>query len=302
MKSALLFPGQGAQRVGMGVASAERCPAAAALFERASRVLGWDLLAACREGPSERLNRTDVSQPALLAASLADLEALRAAEPETVARAGAAAGLSLGEITALCFAGALRFEDAVRLVAERGAAMQAACDARPGGMLSLLGASEAAAAEVAAAAGAAGIVVLANVNAADQTVLSGEAPALEAARREARARGIRAIPLRVAGAFHSPLMAGAAERLREVLREIPFSRPVLPVVSNVTAAFYGEGDDPRDLLARQVVSPVRWHPSMRLLVEGGFAAFREVGPGKVLTGLLRGFAGVCAAPTDGGGA
>ncbi len=293
---AILFPGQGAQRVGMGEASAARAPEARRLFERASAVLGYDLQAVCREGPAERLNRTDVCQPALLVSSLADLEALRLDAGLDLAQAGAAAGLSLGEFTALVFAGALGFEDAVRLVALRGEAMQAACDSSAGGMLALIGTT----AETAEAVAAEACVVVANYNTAEQFVLSGSRPGIEAARVSAKARGARAIPLRVAGAFHSSLMEPAKERLREALSNVRFAPPRLPVLSNVTGDFYGPGDDPRERLAAQLVSPVQWHPSMKRLVAAGFRTFREVGPGRTLTGMMKGFEGVSVVPSDGG--
>lgn len=293
---AVLFPGQGAQRVGMGQDSAARALEARRLFERASAVLGYDLKAVCREGPAERLNRTDVCQPALLVSSLADLEALRIDAGSDLAGAGAAAGLSLGEFTALVFAGALAFEDAVRLVALRGEAMQAACVASAGGMLALVGTTAETAEAVAAAAG----IVVANYNTAEQFVLSGPAAGIDKARAEAKARGARGIPLKVAGAFHSPLMAPAQARLRDALSGVRFSPSRLPVLSNVTGDFYGQNDDPRERLAAQLVSPVRWHPSMKRLVDAGFKTFREVGPGRTLTGMMKGFEGVSAVPTDAG--
>lgn len=272
--TAHLFAGQGAQAVGM----AADLPAGP--FERASELLGYDLRALCTAGPQEKLDRTDVSQPALLVAALAAREA--AGGPEPVC----GAGLSLGEITALAAAGAIAFEDAVRIVKVRGEAMQAACDARAGGMASVIGLEPA---KVASACEGAGLVGVANLNGPGQVVISGEREALARASEACtRAGARRIIPLRVAGAYHSPLMEPAAAALREALGRVRFREPRWPVVSNVTARPYGSAAEIPDLLTRQLTSTVRFEECVRwMIAERGVRRIVEFGPGNVLTGLVR---------------
>ena len=286
-RSAVLFPGQGAQRVGMGKDLAERSPAARAVFERADAVLGESLSRTCWEGPEEVLNSTRVSQPALYVAALATVAALREGGA-AVDAAVAAAGLSLGEYTALAFAGAFSFEDGLRLVRLRGERMQAACDRSPSGMTSLLGADLAAAEALCREASAAGVVVVANINALDQIVISGEIPALERAEALAKGKGIRrAIRLKVAGAFHSPCMKPADAELAAALADVPIAAPRIPVYSNVTAQPERDPGRIRELLARQVVSPVLWAQTAARLPIDGISAAWEPGPGRVIAGLLR---------------
>jgi [acyl-carrier-protein] S-malonyltransferase len=274
MTTAFLFAGQGAQTVGMGA------DLPADLFDRASAILGYDLRALCLRGPAERLDRTDVSQPALLVASLAALEAAAPPPP------AAGAGLSLGEITALAAAEAIAFEDAVRLVKIRGEAMQAACDARAGGMNSVIGLDPE---KIRAACDGAGLVGVANLNAPGQVVISGEKEALERASAACKAAGARRIlPLRVAGAYHSPLMEPAVARLREALRPMQLRAPRWPVVSNVTARPYASADEIPETLARQITSTVRFEESVRwMIAQSGVRRFIEFGPGGVLSGLVR---------------
>lgn len=284
---AMLFPGQGAQRAGMGRDLWQHSPAAKALYEQADAVLGEPLSRTCFEGPEEVLNSTRMSQPALYVTSLATVAALREGGA-SVDAAVAAAGLSLGEYTALAFAGALSFEDGLRLVRLRGERMQAACDRSPSGMSSLLGADLAKAEALCKEASSAGVVVVANINALDQIVISGGIPALEKAESLAKAFGVRrAVRLKVAGAFHSPCMKPADEELAAALKEVRISAPRIPVYSNVTAQPERDPGRIRELLARQVVSPVLWAQTAARLPIDGISGAWESGPGRVITGLLK---------------
>jgi [acyl-carrier-protein] S-malonyltransferase len=288
-KVAFLFPGQGAQAVGMGRELDRDLPAARELFDRANAVLGFDLRAVCFEGPASALEATDVSQPAIFVASLAALEGLKAEQPDLVANCAGAAGLSLGEYTALVFAGALDFESGLRVVRRRGQAMQAAAVASPSGMASVLGLDEAKVDELCARVAPDGRLWKANLLGPGNIVVSGDTSAL--ARVEAVATELgasRVVPLAVAGAFHTPLMKPADERLAEALAEVTIGPPRIPVYSNVTAAPHPDDpDEIRRTLASQVTSGVRWEESMRRMLADGFDAFYEVGPGRVLTGLLK---------------
>jgi len=287
-KTAFLFPGQGAQTVGMGKELYDNFPRARDLFHRASDQVDFDLPELCFSGPESRLSMTEYSQPAILAASIAFLEVARNETRLQTVKPVAAAGLSLGEYTALVFAGSLRFEDAVRLVYRRGQAMAAAGKKRKGAMLSVIGLTEEQIEEVVEAASSAGIVTAANFNSPEQVVLSGEPKALEEADRIARETGARGtVELKVSGAFHSELMAPAAEELTGALSEVEISRPQTPVVSNVTADYVSHPDQIRSLLVKQLTHPVRWHQSMRKLIADGVKGFYEIGPGKVLTGLMK---------------
>ena len=287
MRSVVLFPGQGAQKVGMGRDLAENSPAARDLLARADGILGEPLSRTCFEGPEEALNSTRVSQPALFACSMAAVEALR---EKGVDLSGAfwTAGLSLGEYTALCFAGAISFEDGLRLVRLRGERMQAACDRAPSGMLSLLGADLLAAEAICREASSSGIVVVANVNAMEQIVLSGEVAALERAEAVAKARGVRrAVRLKVAGGFHSPCMKPADQELAEALKTVRISPPRMPVFSNVTAQPERDPERIRRLLAEQVVRPVLWAQIVSRIPIDAVQRVWEPGPGRVLSGLLK---------------
>jgi [acyl-carrier-protein] S-malonyltransferase len=287
-KIAFLFPGQGAQSVGMGRELDRDLPAARALFDRADEILGFDLRALCFEGPAEALEATDVSQPAIFVASLAALEDLKARQPEVVAACAGAAGLSLGEYTALVFAGALDFETALRAVQRRGQAMQAAARARPSGMTSILGLDEPAIDALCRRVAPHGRLWKANLLGPGNIVVSGERAALEHLEPIATELGAsRVIPLAVAGAFHSELMKPADTQLAEVLAAAPIQPPRIPVYSNVDAAPHTDPDDLRRTLVAQVLQGVRWEDSMRRLLADGFDTFYEVGPGRVLTGLLK---------------
>lgn len=292
---ALLFPGQGAQSVGMVGEWIDGHPAALALFDRASTILGYDLAAIGRGGPSERLDTTAVSQPAILVTSLALLEVLRG-RPEGAAADDAVvtAGLSLGEYTALVFAGALGFEDAVRLVDLRGKAMQACADARPGAMLAVLGLERPRVAELCDAAREGDVLQVANVLCPGNVVASGSSAACDRLRDAAAAAGaMKCVRLGVAGAFHTELMQDAVTALSAALEATPLAVPRIPVVSNVDARPHTDPDEIRRLLARQVVGVVEWQASMERLLAppaaGGFGVESawEVGPGRVLRGLLK---------------
>jgi [acyl-carrier-protein] S-malonyltransferase len=288
-KIAFLFPGQGAQFVGMGQALAAELPAAADLFARAQQVLGYDLANVCFHGPAEKLNSTAFSQPALFVCSLAAVEKLRSEQPGTVADVAAAAGLSLGEYTALVFAGAMQFEEALRVVQTRGEAMQAAADGTRSGMVSVLGLElEHVQTLCVQARQADEVLQIANYLGPGNFVCSGHLDACDRLRRLAMEAGaMKVIPLTVAGAFHTSIMQSAVARLSGALQAASLQVPRLPVFSNVDAQAHGEPDEIRDLLVRQVVSPVLWEESMRRLLQEGFNTFYEVGPGKVLRGLLK---------------
>jgi len=286
--NAILFPGQGSQEVGMSRSLCERSSAARDAFARADAVLGYPLSALCFEGPVGELVRTDRAQPAIYVAGVAAV--LAAEETGSLDRSGFefAAGLSLGEYTACWFAGVFSFEDGLRLVQRRGSAMQSACDAAPSGMLSLLGADREKAEQVCDAVRGADVLVVANLNSPGQVVISGDAKACGRARTAAQAMGVkRAIPLKVAGAFHSPLMQTARHALEQALEETTLSDPQVPVVSNVTAEPEVDAARIRELLSQQVVSPVLWESSMRRLQTAGITSATEAPPGRVLAGLLR---------------
>jgi len=287
-KIAFLFPGQGAQAVGMGRELDRDLPAARDLFDRANGLLGFDLRAACFDGPAAALEATDVSQPAIFVASLAALEGLKAEDPDLVAACSGAAGLSLGEYTALVFAGSMTFEDGLKVVRRRGQVMQAAATATPSGMTSVLGLDEAKVDELCIRVAPLGRLWKANLLGPGNIVVSGEAAALAGIEPVATELGAsRVIPLAVAGAFHTPLMQPADAQLAEALAGIPIQPPRLPVYSNVDAAPHTDPDDLRRTLVAQVVGGVRWEESIRRMLADGFDTFYEIGPGRVLTGLLK---------------
>jgi [acyl-carrier-protein] S-malonyltransferase len=286
-KIAFLFPGQGAQFVGMGRELDSELPAARALFDSAGETLGIDLRRLCITGPADALESTDVSQPAIFVASLAALESLKGTTPDAVAGCAAAAGLSLGEYTALVFAGALSFRDGLGVVRRRGEAMQAASDANPGAMVSVLGPDEAAVRDLRERARGGDVLELANYLCPGNTVLSGGRAACEAVERLAESAGGRAVRLAVAGAFHTTLMKPADEAVARALAEVELRPPRVPVWSNVDAAPHTDPEAIRGLLVRQVVEPVLWEKTMRQLLAAGFDRFYEIGPGRVLAGLLK---------------
>jgi [acyl-carrier-protein] S-malonyltransferase len=284
---AFLFPGQGAQTVGMGKQLCESLSAARKLFDEAAQILGYDLADVCFNGPAEKLNSTVISQPALFVASLAALESLRINEPAAVEGCAATAGLSLGEYTSLVFAGALSFVDGLRLVQKRGEAMQAASDATPSGMVSVIGLDQAKVEELVAAGRVHGTLEIANLLCPGNTVLSGTLPACDAAGKFAEEMGSRVIRLAVAGAFHTNLMKPADEKLSAALANVTMQKPRIPVWSNVDAQPHTDPAEIGGLLIRQVLSPVLWEQTIRNLLAAGFDKFYEIGPGRVLAGLLK---------------
>jgi [acyl-carrier-protein] S-malonyltransferase len=284
---AFLFPGQGAQAVGMAAGLCQSLPAARALFDQAAGILGYDLLAICAGGPKEKLDSTAVSQPAIYVASLAALEHLKQSDPQALADCVAAAGLSLGEYTALTFAGSLTFADGLRLVQKRGEAMQAAADARAGTMVAVLMMEQAKVEEIMAAASGKGLVRMANYLCPGNLVVSGEMAGCAEVEKLVEAAGGRTQRLAVAGAFHTPLMQPAVEALATALSAVSLAPLRVPVWANVTATAYSGADEIRQSLARQVVEPVRWEQTMRALLEQGIERFYEIGPGRVLAGLLK---------------
>lgn len=287
-KIAFLFPGQGAQTVGMGRKLCETVPAARNLYDSAARVLGYDLAKLCFEGPDDELDSTVCSQPALFVTSLAALESLRVQSPEIIDACEASAGLSLGEYTACVFAGAMEFEDGLMLVQKRGAAMQQASDATPSGMVSVLGLEQAQVEALCDQAREDETLEIANLLCPGNIVISGTNGACERAAELAEKMGaMKAIPLAVAGAFHTSIMHPADLRLAEFLADAPLKRPRIPIVSNVDARPHSDPEEIRALLMRQILQPVRWEESMRWLLDEGFDRFYEVGPGRVLKGLLR---------------
>ena len=273
----------------MGKELAEQLPQVRHLYDQAAEILGYDLASLCFEGPEDQLNATEFSQPALFVTSLAALESLRQSEPGLVAACGATAGLSLGEYTSLVFAGVMDFEDSLKVVQQRGIAMQAASDAVPSGMVSILGLQEEDVQHLCASCRQDNeILQPANFLCPGNLVVSGH---LEACNRivpmAAEEGAIRSVPLSVAGAFHTPLMEDAVEKLAAALAEVPLKQPRIPVISNVDARQHNDPEEIRDLLIKQVVSPVHWEASMRQLLADGFDQYYEIGPGRTMRGLLR---------------
>jgi [acyl-carrier-protein] S-malonyltransferase len=271
----------------MGRAAAETNTDALRLFERAAQVLGYDLADVCWNGPADRLNSTVVSQPAIFVSSVAALEILKVTEPEAVTACEAGAGLSLGEYTALVFADAMSFEDGLRVVQRRGEAMQAAADATPSGMLSVLGLDLPKVQELTAAARGQQVLEVANLLCPGNTVVSGHVAACDRLAAAVDGAGGRVIRLTVAGAFHTSLMRPADKAVAEALGGVELRKPRLPVWSNVDARPHDDPAEICDLLVRQVLEPVQWEETMRGMLAAGFDRFYEIGPGRVLAGLLK---------------
>lgn len=287
-KTAFLFPGQGAQFVGMGREVCEAIPASAEIFDRAEAETNLPIKKLCFEGPAEELDRTDIAQPAIFTVSAAMLAAVDALMGENAPKADVLAGLSLGEYTALYAAGAMDFETGVKLVARRGELMQAAALARPSAMVALIGLDEQQAIALCEKAAEGQILTPANFNCPGQIVLSGENdPCRRAADISGEFGSRGATVLKVAGAFHSEIMAPAAEEFAKTLAEVNFVKPKIAVVANVDAKVYNSADEiPQKLLA-QLTNAVRWQQSMEKLLTDGVDSYYEVGPGKVLAGLMR---------------
>lgn len=281
-KTALLFAGQGAQAVGMGKDFFNAVSSAKAWYERANMALGYDLTGICFNGPDPELLKTENAQPGIFLTSWVAFELLKERVPGMSFEA--TAGLSLGEFTALAAAGALGFEDGLKLVRQRGRFMQEACDATRGSMAAVMGLDEAATREVCAEAG----VVLANLNCPGQLVISGASERVAKACDLAKAKGARrALLLPVAGAYHSPLMASAQPKLQVALGAVAMSSPNVTVISNVTAKPHGGPEEICHRLVEQVTSSVRWEESMRYLLGQGFTRFVELGPGTALSGFMK---------------
>lgn len=287
-KIAFLFPGQGAQTVSMGRTLYDSVPAARALFDQARAILDYDLAAICFTGPEATLNSTVISQPAIFVTSLAALEALKQTDPAAVSACEAAAGLSLGEYTALVFAGAMCFEDGLKLVHQRGDAMQAASDATPSGMVSVLGLELLKVEALCRRAGEFGRVWIANLLCPGNIAVSGDRAACDAVERLASEMGaLKTIRLAVAGAFHTEIMKPADHKLAVALDQIVLQKPQLPVWSNVDALPHTDPKEIKELLIRQLLQPVLWEQTMRGMLAGGFDRYYEIGPGRVLAGLLK---------------
>lgn len=283
-KIAFLFPGQGSQGAGMGRDAAARSNRAAELFREADALLGFGLAALCFDGPDEALKPTEVTQPALYTASAATLAILI----EAGITPAAVAGHSLGEYSALHAAGAFDFRTGLQLVRARGLAMAAAGASRPGAMAAILGLDGARVLEICNAAAARGVVVPANFNDPAQTVISGDPAAVEEACTLAKAAGAkRALPLPVSGAFHSPLVAAAGERMAAELASAPVTSPRCTFINNADAAPLSDPNSIKESLVRQITSSVRWVETMARLQADGITDFVEVGSGKVLAGLAR---------------
>jgi [acyl-carrier-protein] S-malonyltransferase len=284
-KVALVFPGQGSQYVGMGKDLADKFRFAEKFFDEANDALGFDLSKICIEGPEEDLKKTEITQPAILTVSAMCLESIISFGKMN---AVAAAGHSLGEYTALYAAGSMSFREAVKLVHLRGKFMQSAVPLGEGTMVAILGLDHNIVKEICVKASAKGIVEAANINSPGQIIISGKVAGVAEAGRLCKEAGAkRVIELQVSAPFHSSLMKPAADMLAEVLSNLNFKDPSMPVVSNVTADYVTSGSAVKDLLIKQMTSPVLWEDSIRKMVADGFDAFIEVGPGKVLAGLIK---------------
>jgi [acyl-carrier-protein] S-malonyltransferase len=280
-KMAFVFPGQGAQYVGMGRDIYENFPSVRLLFEEADDLLKFNLTQVCFEGPAEKLKVTSVCQPAILAVSLATLQALEISCPDI--KAGMTAGLSLGEYSALVAAGVLDFADAIRLVEKRGEFMDEASRLNPGQMISILGLHREALEQICKETG----VEIANLNCPGQIVVSGGTDAVSQASRLAKEKGAkRVIPLEVSGPFHSSLMDPASKKLMFELNRVEIKTPKIPIVSNVTAYVENTPEEIRTNLVNQINHATRWQDSVRMIIDSGITAFLEIGPGKVLSGLI----------------
>ena len=289
MKTAFLFPGQGAQVVGMGKEAAETFSQAAKIFKRADDILGFGLSRICFEGPAEQLNTTAISQPAIFVTSAAILEVLKTNPAINGLRPDATAGLSLGEYTALYSAGVFSFKDALLLVRKRGQAMQAAADVTEGAMVSIIGLDEEKVNQLCAEASQGELLQAVNFNCPGQIVISGSKPACKRAEKLAAKYGaIKAVPLEVAGAFHTQMMSAAADALKKALSHCAILEPVnARIIANIDADYYKTAEKIAQGLIRQLTCPILWQKCVERLLADGIEKFYEIGPGRVLTGLMK---------------
>ena len=289
MKIAFLFPGQGAQVVGMGRDVAGSSPPAAQIYQQANDIIGFDLSSICFHGPAEKLNTTAISQPAIFVTSAAILQALRTNSDASHLKPDVTAGLSLGEYTALYAAGVLSFKDALILVHKRGQAMQAAADATEGAMVSIIGLDEEKVSQLCAEAAQGEILAAVNFNCPGQIVISGTKSACRRAEELAAKYGaIKAVRLEVAGAFHTQMMSAAADALKEVLQKTKVSQPCdTKIIANINADYYQTSEKIAQGLTKQLTSPILWQKCMEKLIADGIEKFYEIGPGRVLTGLMK---------------
>ncbi len=289
MKTAFLFPGQGAQFVGMGKDLYESFPLAKDIFDKANQVLGFDITKICFEGPAEKLNTTIMSQPAIFTISAAILEILKANDKTKNINPDVTAGLSMGEYTAIYSAGLISFEDALTLVQKRGQAMQEAAEKTKGGMAAIIGLDEEKTKALCAEAANGELLEGVNFNCPGQIAISGTISACQRALGLAEKFGaMKAIRLEVAGAFHTSMMSPAAEALSQTLAKTSIKEPAQPkVIANISADYYTGANQIRQSLAKQLVQPIYWQKCIERLIADGFDCFYEIGPGKVLTGLMK---------------